>query len=159
MQFHKQKSAHIPQIGIFGDCYRTALACVLDMDPETVPHFMQLFQGQSDAILDQAIDEWLRQRGFTKIDIPYFANGLSRGEIMNIIAQQNGYDLLYLLTGMSSNNSAHVVICRGNQVLWDPSDCGINEPIQGYYIVTHILPSSMRLTDSELRYLLEKQNG
>jgi len=40
MRFHKQLiTNHNPESGIFGDCQRTAIACLLDKHPSDVPHF------------------------------------------------------------------------------------------------------------------------
>lgn len=158
MRFHKQLSAHIPQIGMEGDCYRTALACILDMEPNDVPHFMQLFPpGPTRDALHPAVEEWLRQRGYSKIDIPYHVDGhLPVETLREIIAAQNGEDLLYLLTGLSNFENQHVVICRGSKVLWDPSpaDVGVTMPIDGFFFVTHLIPSSMRLRDDALQLLI-----
>ena len=35
---HKQLNRHRPEEGVFGDCYRTAIACLLDLRPQDVPH-------------------------------------------------------------------------------------------------------------------------
>jgi len=39
MRPQKQKFAHKPDEGVFGDCFRTALAAILDLDRDDVPHF------------------------------------------------------------------------------------------------------------------------
>lgn len=36
MRIQKQKNLHNPEAGIFGDCYRTALAVLLDMDADPI---------------------------------------------------------------------------------------------------------------------------
>lgn len=36
---YKQLYGHNPDQGIFGDCFRTALGCLLNLPPEKVPHF------------------------------------------------------------------------------------------------------------------------
>lgn len=60
--------------GIPGDCWRTAIACILDLHPSEVPHFIALFEGM-DADEDDPLTEkfgpwwwretrrWLRARG------------------------------------------------------------------------------------------------
>jgi hypothetical protein len=35
---HKQRFRHDPANGIYGDCWRTAIACLLDIQPEEIPH-------------------------------------------------------------------------------------------------------------------------
>ena len=38
----RQLFRHEPHNVIYGDCHRTAIACLLDMEPWQVPHFTQL---------------------------------------------------------------------------------------------------------------------
>lgn len=33
MKYNKQLFRHHPEQGIFGDCHRTAIACMLDLEP------------------------------------------------------------------------------------------------------------------------------
>jgi hypothetical protein len=166
MRLHKQKFPHIPQAGIFGDCFRTALACILDMEVEEVPHFLQIYHGGSAEARDSAIEKWLNTRGYSNIVIPYqvIVEGetlYSADELMCIIANQNGDDLLYLLTGRSISETDHVVICRGPKIFWDPSpsNSGVVAPSNGFYFVTHILPSSMRLSQEEADRLVTIRNN
>ena len=35
----KQLYRHKPTEGSYGDCWRTCLACILDRNPETIPHY------------------------------------------------------------------------------------------------------------------------
>jgi len=38
MKFYKQKYLHDPGNGVIGDCYRTAIGCILEIDPMELPH-------------------------------------------------------------------------------------------------------------------------
>ena len=47
-----------------GDCWRTAIACLLDLDPLDVPHF-----GESDDWWDATLD-WAEARGDSMVYLP-----------------------------------------------------------------------------------------
>ena len=121
---HKQLFRHDPDSGVYGDCFRTTLACLLDLAPADVPHFMDGVDSGKDGT--EAANKWLAQRGLTLISIPY------QGEleqILSTIAQLNP-GIHYLLCGKSRTGCNHSVICRGDQIVWDPSldDAGIVGP-------------------------------
>ena len=64
MKFHKQLYRHDPENGVWGDCYRTAWACLLDLEPEDVPHFCEGFT--DDGAATAKLDAWLRERGLCR---------------------------------------------------------------------------------------------
>lgn len=41
MKFHKQRFLSDKANGIFVDCMRTAIACILDLEMDDVPHFLE----------------------------------------------------------------------------------------------------------------------
>ena len=53
----KQMFLHDPDNGVWGDCQRTAIACILDRDVEDVPHFFH--DGCDGKTADKRIDDWL----------------------------------------------------------------------------------------------------
>ena len=59
-----------PEKGIFGDCVRAAIASLLGVRAEIVPHFLQeAFEaGDSDLMLDR-VNDWLRSRGVRHIGL------------------------------------------------------------------------------------------
>ena len=62
--FHRQLLRHDPASGIIGDCYRTAIACRLNMDPADVPHFMQ---GRAGPPGMRDANTWLAERGYSLV--------------------------------------------------------------------------------------------
>ena len=38
---YKQLNHHDPDNGIIGDCYRTAIACLLDLPPDALPNYCE----------------------------------------------------------------------------------------------------------------------
>lgn len=47
MQYHKQLNKRDPENGVFGDCYRTAVACILDKHPSEVIHSVVCYKGKA----------------------------------------------------------------------------------------------------------------
>lgn len=148
MKFHKQSIPHIPIAGKIGDCFRTALACLLDLEPSEVPHFVSMYydpSGKVDNIsMNKHVKDWLSAQGYMLLDMPYELDIPPLDLIYNIGAM-TGPDILYLVTGMS-NVGAHVVIACGSQLLWNPSHNDLIGPINGMYWVSYLLPVSMRFS-------------
>lgn len=141
MRPQKQRIKHDPANGLFGDCHRTAIACVFDLDAEEVPHFMDNSPGKGEApAAERAVEEWLNARGVTQISM-IFSGELSPDEVivtvMNINAQRPG--LVFLLGGESRSGVNHTVVCCDGKIVCDPSpvDAGIVGPCDdGFYWVT-----------------------
>lgn len=138
MKFHKQLFRHDPANGIIGDCQRTVFACLLDKDsPADVPHFGEKYIDDQEGWVE-SIQTYLRGEGYYHVE--YAFNG-TLDQIM-AVHQNINPNLYYLLTGKSKNNTNHVVIARGNQIVWDPAidDAGIVGPADdGFYWVGHLI--------------------
>jgi hypothetical protein len=141
MRIQKQLNRHQPDKGIYGDCHRTAIACVLDLDPKDVPHFMDKLPNGSDAPdVWGEIERWLNARGLTQINIA-FPGAVSLRDVLEAIEVSNASSpgLVYLLGGTSRNNLNHTVVCCGGEIVCDPSldNSGIIGPMShGYWCVT-----------------------
>jgi hypothetical protein len=147
MIYRKQLSHHDPDSGIIGDCFRTCIGCLLDLEPQDVPHWSQEFWDNSNLVpkVEQlAILEWLERQGYTLLQLPCM------GENFKILAQQIEHisgNLLYIVSGTGTSGGEHVVIYKGSEMLWDPSPTGggLTGPgIQGVYWLSFLLPSNMR---------------
>lgn len=115
MKFHKQ-TLHSEKKQA-GDCFRTALACLLDLHPEQVPHFMADFSQPEQGVW-RAVDAWLMERyGLRRVSIPYKTDDVDL--IMTTLEQINP-GLRYKLAGKSPRGVQHTVIVEGGKVLWDP---------------------------------------
>jgi hypothetical protein len=138
MKFNKQLFRHKPEEGIFGDCHRTALACVLDLEPHEVPHFY----GDIDLTPEQqtdAFEAWLNERGLYSIYTLF--NGGRLEDVLYTIGAANYRTpgLLYLLGGKSRLGTGHTVVCQGGAIIHDPSldDTGIIGPMDdGFFWIT-----------------------
>lgn len=81
-----------------GNCWQTAIACVLDLELDEVPHFVDLHDTHG---IDwwHYTTEWLYHRGYEIYRIPthlytneyYFVSGLSpRGNWFHVVIYRNG---------------------------------------------------------------------
>jgi hypothetical protein len=138
----KQLFRHRPHEGQIGDCHRTAIACLLDMEPETVPHFgaKDFEVGIEKCTQVEEVDAWLAERGYAQVHIAF------GGELEDVLASVGALNpkAYYLLGGWSRTGVNHTVIGCGNRIAWDPSqnDAGIVGPCSdGYFWVTFIVPS------------------
>lgn len=141
MKFHKQRILHDPDNGKYGDCFRTALACLLDMEPEDVPHFMH---GAPEAEEFWAIvDEWLNDNGYSLFTVAY-SSGL---ELVQKGMKNQNPGLLYLIAGTSPRGTTHQCIGFEDQVIHDPhpEGGGLVGPVDdGLYWVNTIVPNVIK---------------
>lgn len=117
---YKQLFHHKPDEGIYGDCARTALGCLLDLPPKEVPHqHAYLADGEQRRLFD----EWLKPRGLA---IAFFAFNCEPADIMAAMKVSNP-GMYYMLSGTSRTGCNHVVICLDDHIVHDPSltDAGI----------------------------------
>lgn len=124
MRFQKQLFRHKPDEGIYGDCARTVIACLLDMEPEEVPHeHREMASGEQFEMHER----FLRTRGLARIDIPFACDDL---DTILTVGEYRSNGMPYVLAGKSRTGVNHVVICQGNKIIWDPSltDAGIVGP-------------------------------
>lgn len=121
--------------GIWGDCYRTALASILGLSAIEVPHFYEDVQSDMGDKWDWGtatlawIDGWLAERGFVRFAL-LFGEGIEIWQALSL-AGKVAAGQSYLLSGRTSSGLAHVVICRGDQIIWDPSkyNLGLSQPM------------------------------
>lgn len=129
----KQQFKHDPTNGVFGDCHRAAMATVLALPIEAVPHF-----GDGDPSVDEFFRrerDFLAQYNLRSVQLPF---GAGLDDVLRGMAGWNG-DVVYLLGGQSRTGVNHTVVCRGAEIVHDPSssDAGIVGPCSdGHYWVT-----------------------
>ena len=119
MNYHKQLILHDPDNGKWGDCFRTALACLLDLQPKDVPHFGH--RGPDSAEFNARINAWLGDQNLTLITV-----GLVGGpdKVMEAMKIQNP-GVVYLLSGKSPRcDESHVVIAQDDKIIHDPHPDG-----------------------------------
>lgn len=127
MKKHKQLVQHI-EGKQNGDCFRTALACILDLEVLDVPHFYEdmLTEMSEEHAIDFAnavnewIDRWLMERGVMRLLITL--HGQEMSEALGMASGMFPYAMPYLLSGKSENGFSHCVVCKGEEVVWDPAE-------------------------------------
>jgi hypothetical protein len=139
---------HEPHNEIYGDCHRTAIACLLDKEPWEVPHFVgELYTtSRTDYVVDLEVDKWLEQFGLFQAHI-HFNGEVGLDAIFQYMRMWNPYTF-YIMGGTSPRGTPHSVICRGGGFYWDPHPEGgfLPRPYtdDGLYQLTFLLPLSMR---------------
>ena len=159
---------HKPAEFQYGDCGRTAIACVLDMPVMSVPHFIGEFEARQHAqqlgaehprfreFMDKGdistyswereTESWLNRHGYTLLSIMFGAMDTDGPEgLLNFMEVRNP-GLYYMLIGESVRGTNHVVVARGGEMVWDPHPDGgfIIKPHEGYYTAEFLLPLSMK---------------
>jgi hypothetical protein len=141
---HTQLQRHDPDNGILGDCYRTAIACLLDVPPSAVPHFYGDAQ-QTDQEVKGQMQEWLRRTHSLTIATVNFNDQLPIAEVVRYVGKWNP-GLHYLFSGLSPRGTSHVVICRDGEIVHDPHPeaTGIVSGYEGgVYVVEFLSPASL----------------
>lgn len=143
----KQAFLHNPAEGTFGDCVRTCLASILDLERDTVPNFAE--EHWENAVgFRAAMHEWLTTQGLRMIELPYQGEaglGLLLDHL-NMVAP----DMNVLLSGCSKNGTNHMVIARNGEIVWDTSidASGIVGPCDdGYFWITFLI--SLRFVEDD----------
>lgn len=150
MMYQTQAFFHDPAIGVYGDCYRTAIACVIDMERDAVPHFFHEIDKKggedpadwSDRVY-AALVEWLREKGWEIYRVAYSTEAFPTLRDLLDYHRSRYERGLWLLTGESRSGCNHVVVCRGGTILWDPSinKSGIIGPcLEGHWEVEILVP-------------------
>lgn len=126
-----------------GDCVRTCIASLLNMEPSLVPHFFEGL-GEDDGVIGwSAAEEWLEPMGagLFYIGMP---GTLTVNELLGSFAFTNP-DAHFMLCGQGANGGMHCVVCKGDRIIHDPSwgSNGIVGPGNGG---THYLIVVIRLT-------------
>ncbi len=141
MMAQKQLFRHRPDEGIYGDCHRTAIASIFDLEAKDVPHFMYGMAGKGGAPeAHAAVDRWLAERGCVQINVLY-SGEIPVEDVLLTVKNCNRHlpGLYYILGGTSRSGVNHSVVCCDGKIVCDPSqdDAGIVGPCDdGFYWLT-----------------------
>lgn len=136
MKIQKQKYEHDPENGIYGDCYRTCVAMILDMDRDTVPHFSKMAALNPDGpSASEYLRQWLKPQ-----NLGLFSVVLSKHNTTEEVLEMLGHienDVPFMLIGESARYKGvgHVVVVKNGKIIADPSGSGIIGPSEDYYWV------------------------
>lgn len=138
----KQLFRHDPESGVIGDCYRTALACILDLEPEDFPH-VGIEQWRDPDLFNKHFEKHLESIGFSMVQIAW----------NNLVGMLNSMEIAnpgvyYVIGGESRNGCGHVVVACGGEIVWDPAqdNSGLVAPFKedGLYWATFLVPSRFK---------------
>lgn len=166
MKKQKQLFRHRPNEGIYGDCFRTAIAAALDLDAVDVPHFMDGTVGKGEAPgSHEAAARFLNERGIMLINV-LFPGIIPLEDLLTTVMNSNPTSpgIVFMLGGESRSGVNHVVLCCDGEIVCDPSqtDSGIVGPCDdGYYWVTFFgaFSTSVRPSGGEVRCPTTNMNG
>jgi hypothetical protein len=130
----KQRFRHKPAEGIIGDCHRAAIASILELDLDDVPHFAE--DDPPADVFHHRCREWLFSQGITPVDIIF--DGSSLEDVLTLMHHLNP-NLHYILGGKSKNGCGHSVVACNGKIVHDPAldESGIVGPMSdGYYWIT-----------------------
>jgi hypothetical protein len=131
------------------DCFRTALGCLLNLEPQDVPHFVRNDGGMAGHWTEEGrnhVRDWLKEHSVEMLESGFYLGEGTLDMLMNNITYLHGRDIIYLLTGANAKGLPHVVICRGDKLLWDPSPIHseLPGPLNGTYWVAFFSSSFFR---------------
>ena len=157
MIFYKQLNKHRPDEGVIGDCWRTCIACYLEIEPARVPHFVELhIQGaeSTDVLTNKYMEgdyKLLPIAYHGTDDIDTFLLGHA-----NCTAEK---DIVFILVGTSRNGTDHCVLMRNGKILWDPAidNSGIVGPASDGYYWLYALVSDISVIRDESGSLSDKE--
>ena len=127
MRFHKQLITEVdPDQGLYGDCYRTVIACLLDMEILDVPNFADpaVYEKSVSGTFTGAVDEWLKRHGYDRAIIR-FPTSAPPESVLRRFRDRFCY---WILAGRGARGCNHAVICYRDGVVHDPSDSGVIGP-------------------------------
>lgn len=124
-----------PENGQYGDCYRTCIASILEIEPEKVPHFYQT--GEPGSL--EKVRDWLYKYDCYLIDVAFRNNNII--ELLRML--NSSYRNIYcIISGQSDRGYDHACVLYNGEIIHDPhpSKKGINRPCStGYYHVEAIV--------------------
>ena len=141
MKYHKQLFNHDPENGEFGDCDRTCMACLLDLDPADIPNWGVHYDDAGKFNLTK--EDWLASKGLWEVQSAFDCSLDDMEHNLRLIWP----DVYVLLTGKSNTNCDHVVVTLNGKIIHDPSkeDAGIVGPcLDGYWRASVLVPLSLR---------------
>ena len=125
----------------FGDCHRTAIACILDLPPDRIPH---IAGKESNAQWLVKMNEALTPHGYQIASIA-FTGSIPLHEMMGYMEELNP-TVHYILCGRTKDDVPHVVVCRGGNIMHDTcaGKPGVHKPtfdrhIGAEFWVLHLL--------------------
>lgn len=134
MKPQRQLIKHDPDNGLWGDCHRTCIAVILDLDAADVPHFND--RGSTD---DAPEREWLAGRGLRAVSM--WVPGGYMDLALLLESLENCNPGVPAILGCTSTVAQHSVVVCGGRIACNPSDSDIVGPMDdGHWWLTYFVP-------------------
>jgi hypothetical protein len=114
-----QEFMHDPANGVYGDCMRAAIASLLDLPREEVPHF---HEGTNDVtVFDRRVNAFLASKGLMLVDV-------TPSEYI-FVTNNNLPDCYHLISGYTERGTYHACVGKNGELVHDPhpSKAGVLE--------------------------------
>jgi hypothetical protein len=125
----RQLIDHCPEDGRYGDCQRTCVAAILDLDASDVPHFCDVPhrpKGHRDW-WEQRQNRWLAERGLATMTVAYSGDTATFDDVMEWTSRQSP-TVPMIVCGRGGKGVNHVVVVLNGEIVCDPSGSGIVGP-------------------------------
>lgn len=126
---YQEHPFHAPAAGIHGDCYRAALASLLEFPLSDVPHFMAYPQAERREVFRN----FLRPLGLIPVVLP--------GAEFRSVIVSSGIDCMHLILGVAKDDGCpHTCVGRNGVVVHDPGpdQFGLEGGIDDWEIVIFV---------------------
>jgi hypothetical protein len=112
-----QLVSHVPSRNQYGDCTRTCVAALLDLQPELVPHFAEFSTtGFNEAEYRQRIDDFLTVHGLMWVAVPII------GSVADVLAtMEHNNPGVYYIMGCRGPIGGHHLVWFPQQIVSDPA--------------------------------------
>lgn len=134
---------HNPSEGRFGNCVQAAVASLLELPIDAVPHFCDGLDGDNKEET-RRINAFLRERGETIIDIAFAADKLDE---WIALWEETGTQFFHLISGTSPRGFFHCCVGLNGRVVHDPHPSGGGvSPRDGLLFFSMIVPHAALAT-------------
>jgi hypothetical protein len=107
-----QEFIHAPDIGQHGDCQRAVIASLLDLPISSVPHFLQVADGDP-TIYWETLQTFVRTHGFAYLTMPARAGQAFFGDEGDVFHEISG-------PSPRGNGVRHAVVGCNGEIVFDP---------------------------------------
>src|SRR5450830_679451 len=113
---YQEFPTHDPENGIYGDCFRGALASILDLPISEVPHFARNHP-DDEVARQKAIDIYLASKGFYLFGMDYLT-GVA--DIERVRPKHAG-GYYHLIMGIDFDGDGHACVGFNGKLVHDPN--------------------------------------
>ena len=140
MKPQKQRFLHNPPES-YGDCFPTALASLMNIDRDDVPHFWDGGK-EPEGGWYAPVREWLAKYNLTYLSLPVAA------DLKTTLGMMGDFNpgVFYLLSGNGGRVGNHTVVAKDDEIIWDPhpDNSGLVGPCEdGFYWIDFLLPANI----------------